>query len=340
MSNMKSVAITGLGLEIPGVSGIHELLDALESPIRPAEFVPEQKLGRRGMRYKDHATKLALCAAKAAMVDAQLPTVAAEQLEPEACGVVVSTNLVNLETVCQTTETIRSSGTNNTSAMNLPNASSNVTAASLAIAFGLKAINLTLCNGATSGLDALDVASNAIRAGRADRMLVVGVETVNSVVTRLMTESSSNEHNPSPEPWLFDGAGAMMLESAEVAASRDAFVYGFLTGYGYDPRPAIKYSVLATTTDTIALDLWLVPSQASNSFSEIMELSLDLWRETPQPEVIDLGASIGESYGALGVLQCIVACLWLKSKRRSHALATSGGCWGDGSASLVIRASL
>jgi len=58
-----AVIITGLGLEIPGIQDTANLLDALKAPVEASEFIPADKLGRQGLRYKDRATKLALCAA-------------------------------------------------------------------------------------------------------------------------------------------------------------------------------------------------------------------------------------------------------------------------------------
>ena len=55
--SVASVVITGLGLEFPGIGGAASLLDALSTPVEPAEFTPADQLGKTGLRYKDHATK-------------------------------------------------------------------------------------------------------------------------------------------------------------------------------------------------------------------------------------------------------------------------------------------
>src|SRR4051812_41787904 len=110
-----AVLITGLGLEFPGIAGAASLLDAVSAPIEPTEFDPADKLGRKGLRYKDRATKLALCAAQAALLDAGLPAVAAEQVSPESFGTVVSSNLGNVDTVCRVLDTVRAEGADSTS---------------------------------------------------------------------------------------------------------------------------------------------------------------------------------------------------------------------------------
>lgn len=328
----RAVLITGLGLEYPGIAGAATLLDALAAPIAPAGFDPADRLGRKGLRYKDHATKLALCAAQAALLDAGLPAAAAEQVSPESFGTVVSSNLGNVDTVCRVLDTVRAEGADLTSPLDIPNLSSNVIASSIAIRFGLKAINLMVCNGATSGTDALHLAANAIRAGRASRVLVAAVEPANPTVARLMDES---DESPG-ELLLGDGAGAVVLEAADAALKRGAGAYAALGGYGYDGAGDAARSLReALKTPDSLPGLWLVPNCGHGSAAEAAGRGLELWGERP-PERVDLSAALGETYGALGVLQCIAACLWLKALPGQMAAATTGSCWGDGSASLIL----
>lgn len=330
--NSTAVVITGLGLEFPGIAGAASLLDALSAPVEPTEFDPADRLGRKGLRYKDRATKLALCAAQAALLDAGLPATAAEQVSPESFGTVVSSNLGNVDTVCRVLDTVRAEGADSTSPLDIPNLSSNVIASSLAIRFGLKAINLMVCNGATSGTEALHLAANAIKAGRALRVLVAAVEPANPTAARLMEESNESEGGLR----LGDGAGAVVLESAEAAAERAARFYAVLGGYGYDGAGDASRSLREAMKGVDSLPgLWLVPNCAQAPASAAVGGGLELWGERP-PERVDLSASLGETYGALGVLQCIAACLWLRALPGRTAAATTGSCWGDGSASVVL----
>lgn len=331
-----AVFITGLGLEFPGIDGAASLLRAISAPFEPTDFAPADKLGRQGLRYKDRATKLALCAAQAALVDAGLPAAAAEQVSAESFGAVVSSNLGNVDTVCRVLETVRAEGADSASPLDIPNLSSNVVASSLAIRFGLKAINLMVCNGATSGTDALHLAANAIRAGRARRVLVAAVEPANPTAARLMLQSDECCHESTDSLRLGDGAGAVVLESGDAAAERGARAYAQLGGYGYDGAGDAARSLREAlkAADTIP-QLWLVPNCAHGPASAAVTRGLELWGEH-SPERIDLSASLGETYGALGVLQCIAACLWLKGRPGGTAAATTGSCWGDGCASIIL----
>jgi hypothetical protein len=86
----------------------------------------------------------------------------------------------------------------------------------------------------------------------------------------------------------------------------------------------------------VAMDLWLTPGLAYRGTAESVERALQEWDGRPPRAIIDLTASIGELYGALGVLQCAAACVWLRTNRGRTAVTTTGACWGDGSSSLIV----
>lgn len=333
MNDDRRVVITGLGIELPGLSKVEDLLDA------PAEALagvaaPAARIGSKGLRYKDRATQLALSAAKAALEHAGLPSKPEEQLEPEMFGVIASSNLGNVDTVCRAAEAIRAGSVDVASPMDLPNASSNVISASIAIWFGLKALNIMICNGATSGTEALYMAANSIRRGRADRMIVVGVEPTNPVAERLMSESVRTWLNGPEKIQLRECAGAVILESSTAAAARNAVVYGRIGGYGYSGT--LRQSlILAQRCDHNPPDFWLTPNCSYQPTAQAVGAVGEIWNGTA-PDTLDIAESLGETYGAAGVLQAITGCLWLRANKRTKAVATSGAAWGDGAASLVI----
>lgn len=334
---MESVLITGIGLELPGLPEPSALLSASADSLGPAQFAPEQKLGRKGLLFKDRATLLALCAARDALADAGLPVVASAQISPESLGVVASSNLGNLDTVCQVVATIHAGGVRATSPLDLPNASSNVIATTLAIRFGCQAVNLMVCSGATSGVDALHLAANAIRAGRARRVVVVGVEPQNPTVTRLMRESAVAWLGTADGLRLVEGAAAVVVEARSSALERGAPIYGRVGGYGFAPGMSVEASLAAALAGNGGPpQLWLTPNTAYPATAETVCRALRLWADAP-PQCLDLGRALGEAYGALGVLQAVAACLWIRTQGAPSAILTSGAAWGDGTASLLIH---
>jgi 3-oxoacyl-[acyl-carrier-protein] synthase II len=293
------------------------------------EFVAHVKLGRKGLLAKERSTRLALCAAQTALLDAGLPNAAAQQPHPEDLGVVVSSNFGNLETVHKVVGEIHTGGVMSTSPLDLPNASSNIISASVAIRFGCQSVNLMLCNGATGGIDALHVAANVLRAGRARRMIVIGVEPDEPAGRRLFQGSGAGR--------VGDGAAAVLLETERAALERGASAYAVVGRYGYTSGAPIELSVDAALAGHEGPpDVWLTPGRAPATTAEAVSRVLERWGGR-LPEQIDLNGPLGEMYGALGVVQAVAASVWLRARPDRLALATSGPAWNDGGASLALH---
>ncbi|MFD5418025.1 beta-ketoacyl synthase N-terminal-like domain-containing protein [Streptomyces sp. NPDC127069] len=313
------VLVTGIGTALPGTTGPADLLDARPAPGHdPVD--PGALIGRRGLRYKDRASQLALCAAEAGLRDAGLLADGALSVPGTSTGVVVSSNLGNLDTVCEVADGIKEHGVAGISPMGLPNASSNVPASSLAIRHGLRGPNLMVCNGATSGLDAVHWAAVMIRAGRADRVLVAGVETANRYVEGLLGRPSAE---------LLDGAVALVLERASAAAERGAAGLAVLGDYAREAGVAACLDrLLGTPGDgRRAPALWFVPEG-------------HLGNEAGDVPRHDLTHRFGSASGALGVLQCAAAAGRLRAEGGDHrsgaVLVTSGGDRDDASAGFLL----
>lgn len=316
------IAITGMGLEIPGWQGrnAHELL---AGSVAYGEFNPAQRLGKKGLRYKDRATLLAMCAVHKALEDRGVLEL--EHPQRAGYGVCVSSNLGNMDTVCLQSQVINNEHVDATSPMSLPVASSNVIPASIAIRYGCKAVNLMLCNGATSGVDALHIAAKMLISGRAEKMLVVGVEPLNEISRRLLSEC---------DPETRTGAGA---EPGELAAcvilerlgeDAAAQVYGTIGEYEFIAAGAEAGIGLGRPS------VWFVPAQTTErSRSLVAKLQADGYSGVP---VLDVSSNTGELYGALGVLQAQVAVSHLAQAGGGQALVSNGFTFGDGLSSIQI----
>lgn len=166
-----AASVVGVGAVLPA----HGVPDAraLLAPGPAVPFDPVASLGRRGVRYKDRATLQAAAAAAEALASAGTDTSSPSR----DVGLVVASCYGNLETVCDSARTIDREGVPGLSPMALPNASSNVVASEISIRHRLQGVVLTVCNGHTSGWDALRWAVELLRSGRCASVLVVGVET-------------------------------------------------------------------------------------------------------------------------------------------------------------------
>ncbi|GAA2311173.1 beta-ketoacyl synthase N-terminal-like domain-containing protein [Streptomyces violaceusniger] len=297
-----NTAITGVSLLLPGLTDPRGLLRPAVTDGEPVD--PAALIGKKGLRYKDRATQLGLCMAKAALTDAGLLGPSGITIPGERVGVVVSTNLGNVDTVCRAVETIAKEGTAGLSPMDTPNASSNITASEIAIRFDLRGPNLTVCNGATSGLDAVRWAALTLRSGRADRMLVIGVEPENPMTRALVGG-----------PVVDGGAALVLSRSAE--ADRCRAVLG----------PAVRAATLADGAGRLADAVPHAGAWVTDHSDVVPEFAAR----------VDL-SGWGECSGALGVMQCAAAVGWADSGRTDPVCALTGGHPGAvASAGLVLR---
>ncbi|MEV8476449.1 beta-ketoacyl synthase N-terminal-like domain-containing protein [Streptomyces sp. NPDC051173] len=318
-----SAVATGVGLAVPGAPAVTDLTTHTAEGATPVD--PAARIGKKGLRYLDQATRLALCAARDALNAAGLMTgdarlavtgggaqaVAAELLvPPESVAVVVSSNFGNLDSVCEVATAVAADGgTRLLSPVYAPRLSSNVTASEVAIRFGLRGPNLMVCNGPTAGLDAVHWATVLLSADRARHVLVVGVEPANDVVRRL-----TGHENP------LDGAAALVLESPAAAAERDAPVLAGLDGYVRTGGLADCLSVLGGVPRA-----WLASRHAP----------ADVLPGVPRHDLEDRW---GPASGALGVLQCVAAVGHFAVGGRGPVYAVAGTDTDDAVAGLVLTA--
>ncbi|MFI5983567.1 beta-ketoacyl synthase N-terminal-like domain-containing protein [Streptomyces sp. NPDC051555] len=290
------VAVSGVAVALPGAADPSALLRPAVPGAAPVD--PAALIGKKGLRFNDRATRLGLHLAHVALTDAGMldgrtPTVPGTRI-----GVVVSSNLGNADTVCRAVETIAKESTGALSPMDTPNASSNIIASQTAIRFGLRGPNLTVCNGTSSGLDAVRWAALMIRSGRADHMVVTGVEPDNEVTRRLVDGP------------VADGGAALVLSRTPTASAK-----ALLGPVLHAPRHADALAALSAAAP--GAGLWLTPEVGPET-GGAERIALDGW---------------GELSGALGVVQCAAAVGWFARGHTAPVYALTGGA-----AAALLRA--
>ncbi|MFE7779024.1 beta-ketoacyl synthase N-terminal-like domain-containing protein [Streptomyces sp. NPDC057445] len=315
-----TVVITGVGLAVPGLVGAEDLL---RPPSHGSGFDPAVGLTGREMRHKDRASRLALRSAEPALRDAGLLADDGAYDGPApSTAVVVSTNLGNLDSVCDFTDTIAEHTVTGLSPLGLPHTSSNVIAGWIAIRYAMRGPNITVCNGGTSGTDALYWARNLIAVRRADVVVVIGVEPDTEPASRLLADGSGRP--------VLDGAAALVVESAEHARARGARAHAVLTEVVREPGlPAAVDTVLKAHTGPVGL--WLTAQGTSvPSLAGAVDIGA--------VPTADLAARLGHCSGALGVLQCAAGVAYLAGGGTGSVLSTSGGPDDDAAAALLLTA--
>jgi 3-oxoacyl-[acyl-carrier-protein] synthase II len=324
MNGAALVDITACAWELPAYAGHATLPRALqETPDAGAVFDPASQLGKKGLRYKETATLMALCVAKKALQRAGLESSVADP----HCGVVVACNTGNLDTVCRVAQTIQQAHVSATSSMDLPNASSNVVASTVAIRFGLQALNMLVTSGANASVDALLLAANAIRNGRAERMLVISVETDGPALRDLL---AGGRGEGGDTVTVLEGALAVVMESGASAAARGAPCLGRIGECAF--LHAKNHTGLAPP-DLQALlvrhhDKTLYPGT-----SAFARCAIDAAGSAAGMSVVDIDDVDRRAYGSAGLLQLVHH---LERQTCSGAVLVSGGNWGDQRASLLV----
>ncbi|WEO94741.1 beta-ketoacyl synthase N-terminal-like domain-containing protein [Streptomyces sp. FXJ1.172] len=314
MSLPVRTAVTGVGLAVPGAASPEDLLAPVPSDAEPVS--PAARIGKKGLRYKDRATQLALACADEALRDAGLLGPDGLNVPGETVAVLVASNHGNADTVCSVAQTIATEGTTaGISPMDTPNASSNIVASTLAIKYGLRGPNLMICNGPTSGIDAVRWAVTVIGARRADRALVLATEPDNPVVRRLTGAER-----------IVDGAAALVVENQAAAAVRGATRRAVV-------GPGLRVQGVQECLRRLAETQATTPGAFFGPGKGAVESSPVLGTDTARYELTD---SWGELSAVLGVLQCVGAVGWFARGGTGPVYALAGQDGDDATAGLTL----
>jgi 3-oxoacyl-[acyl-carrier-protein] synthase II len=248
-------AITPLGADVAstweallaGRSGVRKLTDdwARELPARIAAWAaaePATLIDRVQARRLDRCEQFAIVAAREAWADA-----GAADVDPERLGVVVSSGIGGIASTLAAYDTLREKGWQRLSPYTIPMLMPNGSAGWISLELGARAGVHTTVSACASGAEAIGYAMDMIRSGRADIVLAGGTEAaimqLNIAAFAAMRALSTRNDEPERASRPFDkgrdgfvlgeGAGMVVLESAEHAARRGATVYAVAAGAGY-----------------------------------------------------------------------------------------------------------
>ncbi|HEY9724030.1 MAG TPA: beta-ketoacyl synthase N-terminal-like domain-containing protein [Oscillatoriaceae cyanobacterium] len=162
-----SVILTAIGTVMP-VEGARTLPESLDLKAR---------IGGKGLRSVDRLGLMTLAACQDAMDDA---------LAPDGVGVVLGTAFGALRSVTDFfTERLRE-GPRLVTPSNFGSIVMNAAAGQVAVRHGFTALNATLTSGSASGLDALGLAADLLRAGRASALLAGGADDLSPDAQRAL----------------------------------------------------------------------------------------------------------------------------------------------------------
>jgi 3-oxoacyl-[acyl-carrier-protein] synthase II len=262
MVNARRVMVTGLGATTPlggdvkttwdgvlhgrsGVTGLDpEWVSRYDLPVsfacRLAEPA-EERLTRSEWKRLDPSGRYALVASREAWADAGRP-----EVEPERLGVALASGIGGVWTLLEAYDTLRDRGPRRVLPMTVPMLMPNGPAAAVGLEIGARAGVRAPVSACSSGAEAIAMALDMIRTGKADVVLAGGTEAAIHAVTvaGFAAMQALSTRNDEPErasrPYDVDrdgfvmgeGAAVLVLESEEHAKARGVHVYGELVGAG------------------------------------------------------------------------------------------------------------
>lgn len=266
-STNRTVVVTGIGATTPlggdaastweglvaGKSGVRALEQdwAADQAVRIAAQIavePGEVIPRPQARRLDRSAQFALIAAKEAWADAGFTDKAGDDasVDPDRLGTVIASGIGGVTTLLDQYDVLKEKGVRRVSPHTVPMLMPNGPSANVGLLVGARAGVHTPVSACASGAEAIGYAIEMIRTGRADVVVAGGTEAAIhplpiAAFGNMMAMSKNNgDPQGASRPYdvardgfvLGEGAGVLVLESAEHAAKRGARVYAEAVGQG------------------------------------------------------------------------------------------------------------
>lgn len=240
----KEIAVTGLGLVTPLGNGREAYVAAVKNGAECGASaasvigIPDydaQGLKMNFYRKLDHLSQLQAVSGMDALHDAKY-----EVTDENATriGMIVGTSEGALGPSCEFQSIIAEKGNAGGSAFKFPNTVYNAAGGYLSICSGIKGYNVTVTNGAQSGLQSVAYAMQVIRNGWEDAMLATGTDENSEIISELygklglVADEKVRPYDQKKVFSLSDGSVSALLETVDSAKARGAETLCRVTGYG------------------------------------------------------------------------------------------------------------
>ncbi|MGK5629781.1 beta-ketoacyl-ACP synthase II [Streptomyces sp. URMC 123] len=362
----RTVVVTGIGATTPlggdtastwegllaGRSGVGPLQQewAEQLPVRIAAQIavdPSEILPRPLARKLDRSAQFALIAAKEAWADAGFTAKAGEDaaVAPERLGAVIASGIGGVTTLLDQYDVLREKGVRRVSPHTVPMLMPNSPSANVGLEVNARAGVHTPVSACASGAEAIGYAIEMIRTGRADVVVAGGTEAAIhplpiAAFGNMMAMSKNNDDpQGASRPYdvardgfvLGEGAGVIVLESAEHAARRGAKVYAEALGQGISadshhitqPEPegnGIAYALrnLLDHTDLKASEIAHVNAHATSTpqgdVAEIKALRKVFGDDVDHMALSATKSMTGHLLGGAGGVETVATVLALKNR--------------------------
>jgi 3-oxoacyl-[acyl-carrier-protein] synthase II len=263
LDKLKRVVITGigaftpLGLDMPatwqnliaGKSGIANItiFDASNLEVRFAGevkgFDPSLYINKKDIRRMDRFAQLGVAAGLQAVKNSNLTI---NDANKDDIGVFIGSGIGGLTTLFEQAKILVEKGPDRVSPFLAPMMISDIAAAQISIALGVRGPNMCMTSACSSGSDAIGSAAEYIKYGNANVMIAGGAEAIvnplgMTAFSQLKALSTRND-TPQKASRPFDknrdgfviaeGSVVFVLESMEHALNRGADIMAEIVGYG------------------------------------------------------------------------------------------------------------
>ncbi|MBL7498199.1 beta-ketoacyl-ACP synthase II [Frankia sp. CNm7] len=353
----RRVVVTGLGATTPlggdvastwegllaGRSGVRLLTeDWIDTvPVRiAAPLAVEPPLGRVEARKLDRTQQMALVAAREAWADAGSP-----EVDPLRLVASVGSGIGGVLTLLSQHDVLREQGARKVTPHVVPMLMPNGPAATVGLAFGAKGGVRAPVSACASGTEAIALAYDLIKYGRADVVISGGTEAAIAPLPiagfAQMQALSKREDDPTLASRPFDkardgfvlgeGAGILVLEAEEHALARGARIYGYLAGAGISsdayhvaaPEPTGAGAARAIqealeTGDLTPADVVHVNAHATSTpagdVAESRALHMALGSAAAGTAVTATKSMTGHLLGAAGAVEAVITVLAMRDR--------------------------
>lgn len=239
------IYITGMGIVSPVGNGVENYIDKVNEGYEPDATSLEANVGKED--YDKYGVKMAfyrkLDKFSIMQVISGLEALASAGVEiteenAEQLGMIIGTGDGPLTTVYEFQENISANGTISGSAFNFPNTVYNAAGGYLSIKTGMRGYNVTVTNGAQSGMSSVCYAYNEIKQNRAKLMLATGTDENSRVMNKLygqlgmIADNAGGAYSEGSGFVLSDGSTTVALSDGAYAESCGARKYAEVAGYG------------------------------------------------------------------------------------------------------------
>jgi 3-oxoacyl-[acyl-carrier-protein] synthase II len=323
--------------------------------VAPASnFDPKVYLGEKGLRSLDQQTKLVLAASRLALHDSGLKQDEAwRNGDAEKTGFILSTAYPSLEAIHELVRVFLLEEPRYINPNQFPNTVSNTPAGYASIWEGYRALNATVSNGNTGGIDALCLAESFLATGRAKAIVVGGADSLSPALVAGIgltgTKITAGE-----------GAALLALEPEIDAVARGAEPLATILGFGSSTSFTEENSTVHLSRNALSAAIELALADAGVSVNDI-DLVVSGIGAHKKADVVELDAIdahlpnapiaapkryLGETFGAAGTFAIASALAWREgvpaaamlrggNSKPRMLLITSLGLYGNATACVV-----